>query len=166
MLRIRADDRVLEIGCGHGVALGLVAAKLAGGSVVGIDRSAKMTAVAKRRNAAAIREGRVEVRTGVLASVDLGAAPFDVVFAINVSLFGRDADAEIERLRTVLAPRGTVMLFFESPAWAHAERFLANASRNFEANGFHVKGLVNRPLGVAIVCTKSSSRVRARSSRS
>ncbi|MDQ2681942.1 MAG: methyltransferase domain-containing protein [Chloroflexota bacterium] len=49
-LDLQADGRVLEIGCGHGVARSLIAERLETGIGVGIDRSAKMVQAATTRN--------------------------------------------------------------------------------------------------------------------
>ena len=48
---IRPSDRVLEIGCGHGVAVTLICQRLTSGSVLAVDRSQTMIDMARRRNA-------------------------------------------------------------------------------------------------------------------
>jgi SAM-dependent methyltransferase len=80
-------DRMLEVGCGHGVLVSLLAAQAHLGEVVGVDRSATMTAAAGRRNADAVADGRVRLVTAPLTGADLGTAPFDVVVAFDVRAF-------------------------------------------------------------------------------
>jgi len=53
-LDVKSTDRLLEIGCGHGVAVSLVCERLDGGRVMAIDRAPKMMAMAKRRNRALV----------------------------------------------------------------------------------------------------------------
>ena len=60
-LAARPDERLLEVGCGQGVVVGLVAARLRTGHVIGLDRSAAMIEQATRRNAAAIADGRASL---------------------------------------------------------------------------------------------------------
>src|SRR5258708_424774 len=76
-----SSDRVLEIGFGPGIAVREIARRATSGQVVGIDRSAVMRAQAARRNAAAIRAGRVSL---TVASIDDPLAfdrPFDKILA-------------------------------------------------------------------------------------
>jgi ubiquinone/menaquinone biosynthesis C-methylase UbiE len=59
-LSIRPSERVLEIGCGHGVAATLVCQRLESGHLTAIDRSEKMIEAAKRRNAEQVEAGKAE----------------------------------------------------------------------------------------------------------
>ena len=56
------DEHLLEIGCGPGVAVAEAVAR--GCRVTAIDPSEVMRAMARRRNAAAIAEGRVVILDG------------------------------------------------------------------------------------------------------
>jgi ubiquinone/menaquinone biosynthesis C-methylase UbiE len=75
-LGLQPGDRVLEIGCGHGVAATYALER--GAIYVGIDRSPKMIAAARKRNPGA------DFIQGELESLDLGEQRFDVVFAVWV----------------------------------------------------------------------------------
>ena len=83
LLGIGSGDRVLEIGFGPGVAIDMISEIATEGVVVGLDHSEIMVRQASRRNADAIREGRVELRVGTVSELpDLGE-PFDKVLAIT-----------------------------------------------------------------------------------
>ena len=70
-LDLRPDDRVLEIGCGHGVAATLVCELLESGHLTAVDRSAKMIEAARRRNAAYVEAGRAEFLVAALEELEL-----------------------------------------------------------------------------------------------
>ena len=115
-LDIRPDDRVLEIGCGHGVAATLVCERLEGGHLTAVDRSAKMIRAATRRNAAHIEAGRARFLVAPFEELDLGDHRFDKIFAIRVGLFHRDPKRARSIVDKWLAPGGAVFVFFDPPA--------------------------------------------------
>ena len=87
-LEIDPNDRVLEVGCGHGVAVSLVCERLGPrGRITAIDRSQKMIAVAKRRNRVDVESGRAVLEAVALEDADFGNQRFDVIFAFNVAPF-------------------------------------------------------------------------------
>lgn len=114
-LAIRPGDRVLEIGCGQGVAAAMVCRLLSTGTLTAIDRSTKMVEAATRRNAACVASGKAEFLIASLEDVNLGDRRFDLVFAVRVGLFHRDPDRAHELVRPWLAPGGRVFSFYDEP---------------------------------------------------
>ena len=115
-LDVRPGQRVLEVGCGHGLALDLICARLGDGHAVGLDRSAPMIERARRRLAPHVAAGRVSLAQGGVED-GLEGEPFDRVLAINVPPLVRGGAAELAGLRDLLAPDGLAHLVFEPPAW-------------------------------------------------
>ena len=115
-LDIRPNDRVLEIGCGHGVAATLVCERLEGGHLTAVDRSAKMIQAATRRNAAYVEAGRAEFLVASLEDLDLGDRRFDKIFAVRVGLFHREPERARGIVERWLAPGGAVFVFFDEPS--------------------------------------------------
>ncbi|MPZ90018.1 MAG: methyltransferase domain-containing protein [Actinobacteria bacterium] len=114
-LNLQPDDRVLEIGCGHGVAATLVCERLQGGRLTAIDRSSKMIEAARRRNAAHIEAGKAEFIVMSLEDMDLGERRFDKVFAARVGLFHREPQRARSLVEEWLSPGGEVFSFYDSP---------------------------------------------------
>jgi SAM-dependent methyltransferase len=83
LLDVQPTDRVLEIGFGPGVAIGELARRATRGQVVGIDHSETMRAHAARRNAAAIRAGRVSLMVASVEDPPDFDHPFDKILAVN-----------------------------------------------------------------------------------
>jgi ubiquinone/menaquinone biosynthesis C-methylase UbiE len=114
-LNLQPKDRVLEIGCGHGVAATLVCERLQGGHLTAIDRSPKMIEAARRRNATHIEAGRAEFLVMSLEDMDLGERRFDKVFAARVGLFQREPARARRLAEEWLAPGGELFSFYDSP---------------------------------------------------
>ncbi len=96
------DDAVLEIGFGPGVGIEMLARQLAGGRVAGIDPSTAMLRAAERRNRAAIRDGRVELRLAAVHELPFVDASFDGAFAVNSMQLWGPPDASAAELARVL----------------------------------------------------------------
>jgi ubiquinone/menaquinone biosynthesis C-methylase UbiE len=115
-LDVQPGDRVLEIGCGHGVAATLVCERLGeSGRLTAIDRSPKMIEAAARRNAAYVETGVAEFLVMDLEELDLGERRFDKAFAARVGLFHRDHDRARTLVEPWLAPGGTMLAVFDEP---------------------------------------------------
>lgn len=105
-LDLGPDDRVVEIGCGHGVAATLICERLDGGTYVGIDRSQKMIAMAAKRNDACVAAGTAAFQVAELEHLDLGDRRFDKLLAVRVGLFWKRPDEAYSIARGLLAPGG------------------------------------------------------------
>ena len=114
-LGLAPGNRVLEIGCGHGVAATMVCERLDGGRLTAVDRSPKMIAAARRRNAAHVEAGRAEFLVARLEALDLGDRRFDVIFAVRVGLFHREPERARGLAEPWLAPGGRILAFFDVP---------------------------------------------------
>jgi ubiquinone/menaquinone biosynthesis C-methylase UbiE len=128
-LAIAHGDRVLEIGCGHGVAATFVCERLEGGRLTAIDRSPKMIAAAAARNARFVDAGTAEFLVAELEELDLGDRRFDVIFAVRVGLFHREPDRARGTAERWLAPGGTIQAFYDGPAMAADPRRGARGPR-------------------------------------
>jgi len=106
LLDLQPTDRLLEVGCGPGVALKAAAARAA--AVVGIDRSAVMVAQARRRNRVAVREGRVTLHIAPIDALPPLGEPFDKALAVNTIGFWADAAEGLGTIRRALRPGGTI----------------------------------------------------------
>jgi len=114
-MNVQPNDRVLEIGCGHGVAGTLICQKLQGGRYVAVDRSGKMIAAATKRNEAYVRAGVARFVLADLESLDLGEEKFDKVFAMRVRLFHDDPERARALAGRWLAPNGKLFVEYDEP---------------------------------------------------
>src|SRR5690606_34348007 len=89
-----ARPRILEVGCGAGVLLGLLAAR--GFTVQGLDLSERAAAIARR--------GGVAAAAGTVASAGLAEGSFDIVVMQHVLEHAPDPRGLLGRVRRLLAP--------------------------------------------------------------
>jgi SAM-dependent methyltransferase len=136
-LDVQPADRVLEVGCGDGYALNLIAAQSPGVRVVGVDRSALAIRAATKRNGDGLRSGRVQLVESELAELRLDDR-FSKVFALNVNVFWHRPKKELAVIRDLLDPGGLLLVLFEPPSAAQIDEIAGLCQRNLEAGGFSV----------------------------
>jgi SAM-dependent methyltransferase len=108
LLDLQPGERLLEVGCGPGVAIAAAATR--GGIVVGVDRSAVMVGQARRRNRRAVRTGRVELHTSRVEDLPFFDAPFDKALAVNTVGHWDDPLTGLMALRKALRDGGTIAI--------------------------------------------------------
>jgi SAM-dependent methyltransferase len=109
-LAVGAEDRVLDVGCGPGLAVAFAAQRATRGFVAGVDASDVMVRQAARRNHAVVRSGRGELRRAEAARLPFPTARFTRVCSVNSARFWPSLAAGLAELHRVLAPGGRLVL--------------------------------------------------------
>ena len=108
--RLRAylpNGRLLQVGCGYGLLLD--EARRRGYEVEGVEPSVEAARYARDRLGLAVREMAVE-------EAELGGERYDAVLLVDVLEHLDDPVAALDRLLTVLAPGGTLLIVTPDPS--------------------------------------------------
>lgn len=116
-LDIQPQEVALDIGCGGGLALALMAEKCA--KVYGLDYSEASVAKARRKNKAAIGAGKVEVSQADVAEMAFPTETFDLVTAFETIYFWSDPPESFRRIHQSLKPGGRLAIAVE--AWKEGD---------------------------------------------
>ena len=131
---MQPHDRVLEIGFGPGVAIQEFARRAASGLVVGVDHSEVMVQQARKRNAAAVRAGRVDLRLGSAAALPAFDAPFDKILAVNSLMFWDDPVARLKELHGLLRPGGKIAIVYQPRGPGSTDEVAARTGQEIAAH--------------------------------
>ena len=115
---------VLDLGCGYGWHC-KYATDYGAKSVLGIDRSEKMIAEAKKRNAVP----GITSRVCSLQDYEYPAAAYNLVVSNLVLHYVEDLDGVYRRIHTTLRPRGVFLMNIEHPT------FTAGVNQQFAKDG-------------------------------
>lgn len=115
LLPLEEGLRVLEIGCGTGVAAREICARFKNIYVLAIDRSDKAIAQSIASSATEIESGKLAFEKSSIEELELKQAPlFDFAFAIRVgALDGRHLELEKrakEKIKAVLKENGKLFI--------------------------------------------------------
>ena len=103
-------SRVLDVGCGGGQAVKMLAKMVPEGHVCGVDHSPDMVELAKRANKAFIQSGRVEIRQGSVSSLPYADDTFDVITAFETIQFWPNINEDLKEVYRVLKPQGELLI--------------------------------------------------------
>jgi ubiquinone/menaquinone biosynthesis C-methylase UbiE len=113
MLDVRCADRVLDLGCGSGMAVQALSQIAADGFVAGVDYSPTMVRQARRRNAAAVNAGRAAILHADVAALPWAGDTFDRLSAIETFYFWPRPVMCLQEARRVLKPGGQAAVSME-----------------------------------------------------
>ncbi|MEH0423560.1 class I SAM-dependent methyltransferase [Streptomyces sp. B21-083] len=119
-LDVHRTHHVLDLGCGSGMAVELLARRAELGFVAGLDHSPTMVRQAVRRNAAAVGRGRVAIRQGDIGQLPYEDGAFDRVSAIETFYFWPDPLRGLAEAYRVLKPGGRLAVTLEMSREASA----------------------------------------------
>lgn len=115
ILQIQPQDQVLEIGCGAGLLVEQIACRLNSGCVTAIDRSAAMIKMALKRNAVPVATGHARLLNLEFTESNFKKSEFDKITSFNVNFFWKNPAVELEIIRKILKPGGSLYIFYQAP---------------------------------------------------
>ena len=149
-LQVGPDDRILDVGCGPGLAVA-VAAGVSEGPVVGVDASDTMVRLARRRNRVAIRQGRVEIRRADAARLPYPDCHFTRAGSLNSLQFWTSPQDGLTELYRVLEPGGRVAVVLmarsDDPPGPGTPRWMEETMDRVRTAGFAGLEVVSQSFG-------------------
>jgi ubiquinone/menaquinone biosynthesis C-methylase UbiE len=109
------SSAVLDVGCGGGELVKLLARRMPRAKVWGIDHSPEMVSLSRSANRSLIRSGRVQIDLGSVSSLPYADNAFDVVTAFESIQFWPDLKADLQEVQRVLKPSGRFVIVNRYP---------------------------------------------------
>jgi ubiquinone/menaquinone biosynthesis C-methylase UbiE len=111
---IAPDAVILDVGCGGGGAVKILAQVTPRGKVCGVDYSEDVLRTARRVNRALIVQGRVEFEHGSVSDLPLPDNRFDLATAFETTIFWPSLVDDLREVLRVLKPGGTLLIANEA----------------------------------------------------
>lgn len=111
---IGEESTILDVGCGGGKTIQMLAGLATRGTVYGVDYSRQSVAASRRLNAQGIREGRVDILQGSVSRLPFPDATFDVVSAVETHYYWPSPVDDMREVLRVLKPGGRFLVIAET----------------------------------------------------
>lgn len=149
-------DRLLEVGCGPGIAASLICPRLTGGSLLAVDRSATAVARTAARNAEHVASGRLVVRRAELA--DLTETGFDAAFTVDVNTFWTDPSGPaLPTLAATVRPGGKLLILYGAGGPTRSDRVTPGVAAAMTAAGLTAVRVLDDPDGFGVTAQRPAS---------
>ena len=113
LMGIKPDDRILEIGCGTGSLIKVIAGKMENGFIEGIDFSSEMVTIAKRKNRKHIARGAVNITGDHFDDHSFKKNIFTKACSVNTLYLWENPEPTVTKVMNALQPGGKFVLAFE-----------------------------------------------------
>jgi ubiquinone/menaquinone biosynthesis C-methylase UbiE len=115
LLEIKDQDKILEIGCGAGLAIKILMEKKSRCRIWGLDFSGLMIRKAVKNNRLAVKNKQVEFMLGDFCKTEFPGRIFTKIFGINVIYFWDDLNLAFAKLNKILSPAGRLIIYMSGP---------------------------------------------------
>lgn len=166
-LDVQPRDHIVDVGCGHGRSLEILAARASKGHVAGADPSELMVEIAVERNRKLVKARRVDVAIASVDALPFADGAFDKALCVHVIYFCENLGAALHEIARVLKPGGRLALVFRTdadkaavhtfPAEVYRFRSLADVIAGLNDAGFAVdeRHIERGKEPVLLIATKS-----------
>ena len=146
-LTINSNEKILEIGYGPGIGIGLISKIYESCEIYGIDFSELMYKRASKRNSKFIKNNRVHLLFGDFVETEISMGKFDKIFCVNVVYFWDDLQKPFEKVKSLLKDDGTFCLYMAGKDELNKAKFTKDGIFNkysigqivnaLKSSGFH-----------------------------
>lgn len=112
-IRIEEDFTILDVGCGGGRTIDLLASRTCG-KVYGVDYSEVSVDTARKMNERAIAEGRVNIQHASVSQLPFPEATFDIAIAVETHYYWPDLPRDVREVMRVLKRGGMFLIIAET----------------------------------------------------
>lgn len=110
-LNINSNSKVLDIGCGGGMAVNIMAQRA--GLVCGVDYSKLAVKRAKKLNRKLIKQSKVKIMNASVSSLPFEADEFDIITAFETIYFWPNILEDLKEVKRVLKNNGKLLIVCE-----------------------------------------------------
>lgn len=156
-LDLEPDDRLLEVGFGHGRTLAAAALQVTKGRLAGIDPSTVMLDIARRRNAKVLRTDRMTLILGASGRLPFGDGSFNKLLSVHTIYFWPSPERDLAEIHRVMETGGRLVIGFrpgedagfarDFPPEIYHIRSIAEVERLVSTAGFSDVDTMTRQMG-------------------